>query len=695
MPDLVPPMQVAAGAGQAPVGPDWVVELAWTGHRCIAYVEPGGRTRLLSSGNVSMTPAYPELLPELERRSPAGGMILDGTLVARGEEHAPRVARLQRRSARFRPTERQIRRVPVDLQVADLLWLDGHSLVDLPYRDRRNLLEGLGFAAAPVWTTSPMPISELPSLLQIAEAKGVEALHARHLGSRYRPGQRSPLWVRVPVPRIGRVLVGGWTPVDPRRPDRIASLLVGVPDGRGLRYVGRVGVSGEERRPVAGLRQLRRAESPFLGGVPAEVARDAIWVEPRVTGLVDYTGFTADGRLRLPHWRGTAGAGSAGIPWARRADPPDGDASRQAAGAPAGSAGASGGTASASAGASAQAGSRAAADPSAAVERREPSGHAAVAGGAADPAGASAAAGRAAAGRGRGEAGAPAAADLGGRSSAGGAAAAGSQTEPVAQGGAGRKATSDGNDAIGPIEGSVEVDDTAQSGGVTAVVETAGPGMQAAAAAAGDGAGTAVAGAAVGGVAATADAGAGSATAAEDTAGRASASSGPAAADEAAADEAAPEQAAEPVEARRLEQHFVYNSLNAIASLIRTDPARARELLVGFADLSRATDRPADAPSTLGHELTVVRDYLALEQARFGKRLRVEIDVDRALTTVPVEPLRVLAAVRDAVQRDIEPRAQGGVLSVTARPADGGCVVTVTGGAGEPKVLPLTAHVTV
>ena len=165
MPDLVPPMQVAAGTGQAPVGPDWVVELAWTGHRCVAYVEPGGRTRLLSSGNVSMTPAYPELVPELERHSPPGGMILDGTLVARGEEHAPRVARLQRRSARFRPTERQIRTVPVDLQVADLLWLDGHSVVDLPYRDRRTLLEGLGFAAAPVWTTSPMPITELPSLL--------------------------------------------------------------------------------------------------------------------------------------------------------------------------------------------------------------------------------------------------------------------------------------------------------------------------------------------------------------------------------------------------------------------------------------------------------------------------------------------------------------------------------------------------
>ena len=108
-----------------------------------------------------------------------------------------------------------------------------------------------------------------------------------------------------------------------------------------------------------------------------------------------------------------------------------------------------------------------------------------------------------------------------------------------------------------------------------------------------------------------------------------------AAADADAAADAAADQTAEPVEARRLEQHFVYNSLNAIASLIRTDPARARELLVGFADLSRATDRPADTPSTLGHELAVVRDYLALEQARFGKRLRVEIDVDPALHDRP------------------------------------------------------------
>ena len=112
MPRLVPPMQPSAGSGQPPVGADWTVELAWTGHRCIAYVEPGQRTRLLSANNVSMTAAYPELGPPLERRSPPGGMVLDGTLVARGEEHAPRARLLKRRSAPVQPQRRAHPRRP-------------------------------------------------------------------------------------------------------------------------------------------------------------------------------------------------------------------------------------------------------------------------------------------------------------------------------------------------------------------------------------------------------------------------------------------------------------------------------------------------------------------------------------------------------------------------------------------------------
>jgi hypothetical protein len=91
----------------------------------------------MSGADNSMSAAYPELAEPLLRRCPPGGMLLDGTLVARGEEHAVRPRLLKRRSARHRPSDATIPRIPVDLQVADLLWLDGHSTVDLPYSDRR------------------------------------------------------------------------------------------------------------------------------------------------------------------------------------------------------------------------------------------------------------------------------------------------------------------------------------------------------------------------------------------------------------------------------------------------------------------------------------------------------------------------------------------------------------------------------
>src|SRR5687768_18573583 len=97
VPELVPPMQRGTVTGDAPTGPDWVVEVAWTGHRCIAYVEPGRRVRLLSGADNSMSSAYPELAEPLLRRSPPGGMVLDGTLVARGEEHAVRPRSEERR----------------------------------------------------------------------------------------------------------------------------------------------------------------------------------------------------------------------------------------------------------------------------------------------------------------------------------------------------------------------------------------------------------------------------------------------------------------------------------------------------------------------------------------------------------------------------------------------------------------------
>ena len=168
----------------------------------------------------------------------------------------------------------------------------------------------------------------------------------------------------------------------------------------------------------------------------------------------------------------------------------------------------------------------------------------------------------------------------------------------------------------------------------------------------------------------------------------------PPAAPEPAAAEPEPEPAPAPdgVRERRLEQHFFYNSLNTIGALIRTDPGRARELLLGFADVSRAADLPEDATSTLARELDAVRGYLRLEQARFGKRLRVRLEVDPTAPPpdgVAVRPMQLLALVRALVQTGIEPRPDGGELAVLVGPDAAGCRVEVHGPDHPPTVLVL------
>ncbi|GAA4707389.1 hypothetical protein GCM10023215_55370 [Pseudonocardia yuanmonensis] len=149
---------------------------------------------------------------------------------------------------------------------------------------------------------------------------------------------------------------------------------------------------------------------------------------------------------------------------------------------------------------------------------------------------------------------------------------------------------------------------------------------------------------------------------------------------------------------RSLEQHFVYNAFNTIAALMRTDPAQARELLLGFADLSRTADRVGTPEIPLADELAAVRAYLAIEKARFGRRLEAEVTVGEGLAAqlrdLSVAPLQVLVLVRETVQQQIEPRPEGGAVTVhVAADGAGGAEVVVTDrGHGERRLrLPAPA----
>jgi two-component system, LytTR family, sensor kinase len=131
----------------------------------------------------------------------------------------------------------------------------------------------------------------------------------------------------------------------------------------------------------------------------------------------------------------------------------------------------------------------------------------------------------------------------------------------------------------------------------------------------------------------------------------------------------------------QISPHFIYNSLGAIASFVRTDPDRARELLLEFADFTRYSFRRHGEYTTLAEELRSVERYLLLEQARFGERLQVTLRIAPEVLPVAVPFLCIQPLVENAVRHGLEgaPDKKNGMgqISIVARDLDQECVIEV------------------
>lgn len=285
-----------AMTGQLPAGAGWAYEFKWDGIRALADIT-GGRQHLYARSGVEITVAYPELatLPEQ-----VGDALLDGEVVLLGETGQPSFTALaERMHVRDRNKAARLAAVsPVTYMIFDLLRLDGEDLTGRSYERRRETLDGLALGGSR-WAVPPV-FGDGPATYEAAGEHGLEGVMAKRVGSVYRPGVRSPDWVKVKLEVTGDFVVGGWRP----GARKIGGLLVGVPrpDGR-LIYRGRVGGgigAAIERELLRELEPLRTGASPFADGVPREDARGAIWVTPRVVVEVKYGQRTPDGRLRFP-----------------------------------------------------------------------------------------------------------------------------------------------------------------------------------------------------------------------------------------------------------------------------------------------------------------------------------------------------------------------------------------------------------
>ncbi len=127
----------------------------------------------------------------------------------------------------------------------------------------------------------------------------------------------------------------------------------------------------------------------------------------------------------------------------------------------------------------------------------------------------------------------------------------------------------------------------------------------------------------------------------------------------------------------QISPHFVYNALTTIASFIRTDPVRARELLIEFADFTRYSFRAAGEYTTLKDELNNIERYIRLEKARFGDRLNIKLEIAPEVLSVVLPFLALQPLVENAVRHGLSGKPNGGTITITAENAGAECVIIV------------------
>lgn len=289
--------------------PGWWFEVKWDGYRAVVTSD-GGRIRARSRRGLDLTGPFPELsalpLPD--------GVAVDGEIVAFDDNGRPSFTNLQRRTGfGGRGTGAD---VGVNFVAFDLLY-HGESLIAKPYEER---VERLGALLLPSPIVVPEPVPEHGSALyEVAVDQGLEGIVGKRLGSPYLPGRRSSDWRKVSVTRQLRAIVGGYLPGDGGRASTFGSILVGLNDDKGLRWIAAVGSGFDDdtlRAFIEYLRQIERPTTPFYNEVIVPKPVKPVWVEPGIVVGVEYKEWTHDLHLRAPVYKGVELVDPETVTWA-------------------------------------------------------------------------------------------------------------------------------------------------------------------------------------------------------------------------------------------------------------------------------------------------------------------------------------------------------------------------------------------
>ena len=299
MPPRMGPMLAGIGDGTFS-DPNWLFEIKWDGVRALAWIEDGAVT-LRSRNNVDITKRYSELA-SLPGAIAARQAILDGEIVALDARGHSDFERLQERMHVRAPSENLMAQVPVAYYVFDLLYCGGYDLRGAPLLERKQLLQRLLRTSEKI-RYADHQLEHGKELFELAKETGLEGIVAKRISSTY-VSDRSTNWLKLKVTQTLDAVVGGWTEA---RTDTLplGSLLLGLYQGKRLRFIGHVGsgFDGKKLKELSGkLKELAASACPF--DVVPETNEKPSWVSPELVAHVKFGGWTDEHALRHPVFLG-------------------------------------------------------------------------------------------------------------------------------------------------------------------------------------------------------------------------------------------------------------------------------------------------------------------------------------------------------------------------------------------------------
>jgi len=287
---------------------DWIYEIKFDGFRALA-LRGGSEARLLSRNEKDFGGKFTEVMDSLSRLN-VEDAIVDGEIVALDEKGRSSFQLLQ-------AFDLGQERPPIFYYAFDLLRLNGKDLRDLPLEQRKANLETLLKEPPGNIRYSASLGRDAAKLLDQARRLGLEGLIGKRVGSHYETGRRSGNWIKLKLQQEQEFVIGGYTePAGART--HFGALLVGIYEGKQLKFAGKVGTGFNEKllRTLFGIfEKVRRETCPFVDlpekrpghysrGVTVSGMKLCHWIEPKIVCQIKFNEWTRDHRLRQPVFLG-------------------------------------------------------------------------------------------------------------------------------------------------------------------------------------------------------------------------------------------------------------------------------------------------------------------------------------------------------------------------------------------------------